>query len=133
MTTNSEHDQVAPAHPLRLRTVIALTTMTFVSSVAACGAATPTAPLSTLRVIVRFGPQIPDPRQPAVLARLAALAHVAAIESVRPMSGDAFVMRIACIDPRDPQAADPCPSALARLGRVEGVVGVEVDRREIIQ
>ncbi|MEO8936859.1 MAG: hypothetical protein ABI277_03375 [Burkholderiaceae bacterium] len=133
MTTNSQDGRGAPVHAPLLANLIALTTMCIVSSVAACAADAPAAPPPTLRVIVRFAHGVPDPQQPAFLARLASLAHVADIEAIRPMSGDAFVMRVVCTDPRDPHAVDPCPAALARLGSAEGVVGVEVDRRERIQ
>lgn len=133
MTTDGEYERMAPVHDRRLRTLIALTTMAIVSSVSACAADAPVVPMATARVIIRFVAGTEDPQGAAFLARLAAQARVTGIDAIRPMSGDAFVMQVACVDPRDPLAVDPCTAALARLGRVEGVVGVEIDRRERIR
>lgn len=91
--------------------------------------ATPIAP-NTARVIVRFAPDVADPVDPAFLSALAASARVARIELIRPMSGDSYVMLIACDDPAQRSTIEPCNAAIARVGAVASVLMIEPDGRE---
>ena len=93
--------------------------------------ATPTAAPASARLIVRFRPDAPDPTDPAFRARLARAAGVDAVDLIRPMSGDAFVMRIDC--PAVAGTPDPCAGPLARLRAVDEVVDLEIDARAKIQ
>ena len=61
---------------------------------------------------------------------LAARADVQRITLIRPMSGDAYVVEVACGDAGD---GDPCGAAIARLAAVESVRFAEADRRERIR
>ena len=87
------------------------------------------------RVIVRFRSDVVDAADPAFLEALARAAHVERIESIRPMSGDAYVMRIGCHDPRRPAGASDasCDAAIARVAAVESVLMIEPDGRETIR
>lgn len=113
-------------------TITPWTTPLVAIAVAGCAsAAPPAAPESTVRVIARFKADVPDPLDPAFLTRLADRSRVARIDPVRPMSGDAYVLQVACADPRAAQSVvDPCTAAIARLSRSDAVLGIEIDRRE---
>ena len=114
-----------------LRGPAALVAASFVAlAIAACSAAPPVVAEPTVRIIVRFKPAVLDPLDPAFLARLATQTRVMRIDPIRPMSGDAYVMLVACVDPRAAPVDDPCPPALTRLRAAESVLGVDVDRRE---
>lgn len=111
-----------------------LTSILIATGVAACSPALPSTPEPTVRVIVRFKPGVPDPLDPAFLTRLADLSRVTHIDPIRPMSGNAYVLQVTCVDPQAAQpAVDPCASAVARLSRSDAVLGIEVDRREKLQ
>ena len=103
-------------------------------AVGACAADAPPAQIrtteATARVIVRFRAGVPEPASAASLSSLAARAGVPRITLIRQMSGDAYVMEVAC---GASSGSDPCPAAIARIGAVETVQFVEVDRRERIQ
>jgi hypothetical protein len=108
---------------------------TFVAfAIAACSAAAPVetavVPEPAVRVIVRFKGPVPDPLDPAFLTRLAAQTRVTRIDPIRPMSGDAYVLQMACVDPQAAPTADPCTTALARLREADAVLYVDVDSRE---
>ena len=97
-----------------------------------CVAASST-PSPEARVIVRFRPGSPEPGDAAFRARLASSAHVTRLDLVRPMSGDAYVMKVACADPDAAttwNASDACATAIKRLGATEWVMSVENDGRE---
>jgi hypothetical protein len=110
----------------------------FAFAIVACSAAPPMGtpvvaepPVPTIvRVIVRFKPAVPDPLDPAFLTRLATQTRVMRIDPIRPMSGDAYVLQMACVDPQAAPTADPCTTALARLREADAVLYVDVDRRE---
>ncbi len=85
------------------------------------------------RVIVRFRPGSPDPSDAAFRARLASSAQVSRVDLLRAMSGDAYVMRVACADPHSAATSNPanaCASAIARLGASEWVMSIENDGHE---
>ena len=108
---------------------------TFIAfAIAACSAAPPmVAPVATeptVRLIVRFKPAVLDPLDPAFLTRLASQVRVTRIDAVRPMSGDAYVLQMACTDPQAAPTGDPCATALARLRAADAVQYVDVDRRD---
>ena len=95
--------------------------------------AAPAAPSPEARVIVRFRAGSPDPSDAAFRARLASRAHVSRVDLLRPMSGGAYVMTVACANPDEttiPSASDPCASALDRLAATEWVTSIETDGRE---
>lgn len=118
--------QAADAFPGAIVAMVLVAT-----GLAGCAPVAPVAPEPTVRVIVRFSPEVVDPLDPAFLTRLADLSQVARIDAIRPMSGAAYVLQLACTDPRaSAQVADPCASAIARVGRSKVVLGIEVDRRE---
>lgn len=100
--------------------------------VAASTASIPEA-IPEARVIVRFRPGSPDPSDAAFRARLASSAHVARIDLLHAMSGDAYVMTVACADPTSTtmlNSSDTCAAAIKRLGATAGVASVENDGRE---
>ena len=108
--------------------------MALLSTVTLVACAAPPAPAvePTARVIVRFRPGVADPTNPAFLAGLAARANVTRIETIRPMSGESFVMQVACADPRTTPAPDACDAALVRLGAVDAILFIERDRKDRI-
>ena len=132
MTNRWSKDCTTQAHAPRLPPTSLLILMATVA--AACAPVPPlpsTPPEPTVRVIARFGPAVLDPLDPAFLTRLAERSHVTRIDPIRPMSGGAYVLQVACSDPQSAKAtADPCASAVARLSRSDAVLGIEVDRRE---
>ena len=88
------------------------------------------------RVIVRFRPGVADASDPAFLDALAKSARVARIELIRPMSGDAYVMRIVCGDVPTPparDACDACDAAIARVRAAAPILTIEPDRRETLR
>ena len=119
------------AATMSLRTTLTVSIMAVASCVPACASdqASPRAADTLVRVIVRFRDARTDPSDRAFLERLAAAAEVTRIELVRPMSGGAYVMNVACTvtDPTAP--TDPCSAAVARVGAIGIVLGIEVDGR----
>ncbi len=105
---------------------------TFACTAGAQGGPEPLA-VASARVIVRFKATVTDPTDRVFLASLATRANVARIGLIRPMSGDAYVMEVACTDLHDGRAGDPCAAAIARLGATDAVAFVEADRREKIR
>ena len=98
--------------------------------VAACAAPTvPPQVASDVRVIIAFAPDVVDPADPDFLARLASAARVARIAFVRQMSGDAYVVTVACTVAPVIATGDPCKDAIARVGASSSVRTVEVDGR----
>ena len=131
MNTRWLQHRVVKGHSRCPPTATILMTILMASAVGACAADAPgTAPEPAVRVIVRFKPIVADPLDPDFLARLANTVRVKRIDAIRPMSGDAYVLQVACTDPQGSRADDPCASALARLGAADAVLSVEVDRRE---
>ena len=91
------------------------------------------APNPEARVIVRFRPGSPEPADAAFRARLAASAHVTRVDLLHPMSGDAYVMTVACANPdaaTTSNGSDACATAIKRLGATEWVLSIENDGRE---
>ena len=103
-------------------------------AIVACSAAPPAVPQAvaepTVRIIVRFKPAVLDPLDPAFLTRLATQARVTRIDPIRPMSGDAYVLQMACVDPLSTAVDDPCATAVTRLRAADAVQYVDVDRRD---
>lgn len=97
---------------------------------------TATAPLASdseaARVIVRFRSATVDPADAAFRARWAADVGVPWIDVIRPMSGGAYVVRVACLPPGG-SPADRCAAAVDRLRRSDAVADVEIDARETHQ
>ncbi len=106
---------------------VALAALASASSLLACagpaGSDAAGTPPRDVRVIVRFKPGAGDPSDAGFRARLAEGARVGRIELIRPMSGDAWVMRIACDDA-------PCDEALRRVAASPSVDTIERDGRE---
>ncbi len=102
------------------------------AGIAGCAVANSATPMTanSARVIVRFAPDVVDPADPAFLARLAASARVGRIDLIRPMSGDSYVMRIACDDSPQRPVAGACEAAIARVRAAASVLMIEPDGRE---
>lgn len=134
MTSTWSQCPRAAVHAVVPSTATILTTMLMATTVAACSSASPAVSEPTVRVIARFKPGVPDPLDPAFLARLADLNGVTRIDPIRPMSGNAYVLQVACVDPKASRPVDdPCAAALTRLGHSDAILGIEVDRREKLQ
>ena len=115
--------------PSRRFIAIAFAMLTMVLQ--ACAAtATPAEPMpapTIVQVIARFKPGS-DPSDAAFRARIAASARITQFDLVRPMSGDAWVLRMSC--DRGTDARPACDDAIRRVAAIAGVVSIERDGRE---